>query len=661
MLWALPFVALPIAIHLIHRRRVRKVAWGAMMFLLQGAKLSKGMQRLRHFLLLTLRTLAVAGLIFGLGRPLAGGWLGGMGGGKADMVLVLLDRSASMSAHMGANGESKLQTGVKRIAAALESSEAAHIACIDSVGLGITEVSEPEDLLGLALTRGSSAQASLPSMLEVALQHLRATGAGRTEIWICSDGQEGDWSPEDGRWGTLREAMLAFPAGVRVHVLNFGEAAPRDLAVRISQTRTVKGTEGARLVLDLEVAGPGDFDAAEPVPLAIQVGGARSVVPVELVAGRAILAGHSIALDETMQAGFGYVELPSDSNLENNRYYFTYGGETVRDTAIVWQDQGTRDVLSFAAEAGLTEGISFGSHTTPFEQRDELDLEGSSLLLWQGPLPGEPLAARVQKFVATGGRVIFLPPEAPLGNDYQGYSWLPEQDFSGGANAQVPSSWRRSEDLLRSGGDGTELALKDLNVRRVQPVSGDVTPLASFEDGTALLSRAPTQRGGLYFLSTGLSSAHSNLANQGVVLVAMVQRALQEAALDLGSQAQQDAGRYEPLSAEYEWLTEADEAWLLEERLQHSGVLLSGQKLVALNRPAAEDAGSLLPDERLSELMGDVDLVMASGTQSSSGLIDEVWRTFLIAVLLALICESLLCITEGESRKERKLGEVVKS
>ncbi len=656
MLWALPFVALPIVIHLIHRRRVRKVAWGAMMFLLQGAKLSKGMQRLRHFLLLTLRTLAVAGFIFGLGRPLAGGWLGGMGGGKADMVLVLLDRSASMSAHQGANGESKLQTGVKRIVAALDSSEAVHIACIDSVGLGITEVSEPEDLLGLALARGSSAQASLPSMLEVALQHLRASGAGRTEIWICSDGQDGDWVPDDGRWDALQEAMLAFPAGVRVHVLNFGEATPGDLAVRISQTRTIKGDKGVRLILDLEVRGHESFDPAEPVPLAIQVGGARSVVPVELSAGRATLAGHSIALDETMQEGFGYVELPSDSNLENNRFYFTYGGETVRDTAIVWQDQGTRDVLRFAAEAGLTEGISFSSHTTPFGQSDEMDLEGSSLLLWQGPLPEAELAGRVQGFVEAGGRVIFLPPEASGSQEFQGYRWGAEQDLTGTGEALIPTSWRRGEDLVRSGGDGTELALKDLKVHRLQPISGDVTPLASFEDGVALLSRAPTERGGLYFLSTGLSSAHSNLANQGVVLVAMVQRALQAAALDQGSGAQQDAGRYEPLSDEYEWLTEVDEAWLLEERLQHAGVLRSGQKLVAINRPAAEDQGVLLSDERLSELMGDVDLVMASGSQDSNDLIDEVWRTFLIAVLLALIFEALLCITEGESRPKQTGG-----
>ena len=73
VLWALPAILLPIAIHLIHRRRHRVVEWGAMMFLLEGAKMSKGAQRLRHFLLLLFRTLAVVGLVLGLGRPIAGG------------------------------------------------------------------------------------------------------------------------------------------------------------------------------------------------------------------------------------------------------------------------------------------------------------------------------------------------------------------------------------------------------------------------------------------------------------------------------------------------------------------------------------------------------------------------------------------------------------
>ena len=95
LLYALPLAALPVIIHLIHLYRRRQVKWAAMMFLLAAQRMNKGLSRLRQILILALRVLAVAAIIFVITRPLAGGWLG-LTGGAPDTVLVLLDRSASM-------------------------------------------------------------------------------------------------------------------------------------------------------------------------------------------------------------------------------------------------------------------------------------------------------------------------------------------------------------------------------------------------------------------------------------------------------------------------------------------------------------------------------------------------------------------------------------
>ena len=118
-LFALPAILVPIVIHLVHLRRQRVVEWGAMMFLLQGARMSRGMQRLRQWLLLALRTLAVLGLVLGVERPIAGGWLGGLGGARPEEVVVVLDRSASMGALVPGTGRTRLATGVARLTEAL--------------------------------------------------------------------------------------------------------------------------------------------------------------------------------------------------------------------------------------------------------------------------------------------------------------------------------------------------------------------------------------------------------------------------------------------------------------------------------------------------------------------------------------------------------------
>ncbi|MEZ6147102.1 MAG: BatA domain-containing protein [Planctomycetaceae bacterium] len=96
LLAGLPLVALPILIHLINRWRHRKVEWGAMMFLLDAKRLTRGMAKLRFWLIMAMRMLAIAALLFAFARPLTSGWLGLAIGGQVETTIILLDRSASM-------------------------------------------------------------------------------------------------------------------------------------------------------------------------------------------------------------------------------------------------------------------------------------------------------------------------------------------------------------------------------------------------------------------------------------------------------------------------------------------------------------------------------------------------------------------------------------
>src|SRR5205814_3337589 len=96
LLVGLPLVTLPVIIHLINQRRYQSIRWAAMIFLLAANRMSRGYAKLRQWLILFFRTVAIAGLIFAVSRPLAGGWLGRAAGGKPDTTIVLLDRSPSM-------------------------------------------------------------------------------------------------------------------------------------------------------------------------------------------------------------------------------------------------------------------------------------------------------------------------------------------------------------------------------------------------------------------------------------------------------------------------------------------------------------------------------------------------------------------------------------
>src|SRR5436190_19228626 len=97
LLAALPLMALPVIIHLINQRRYQTIRWAAMIFLLAANRMSRGYAKLRQVLILVVRMAAIAGLIFVVSRPLAGGWLGRAVGGRPDTTIILLDRSPSMS------------------------------------------------------------------------------------------------------------------------------------------------------------------------------------------------------------------------------------------------------------------------------------------------------------------------------------------------------------------------------------------------------------------------------------------------------------------------------------------------------------------------------------------------------------------------------------
>src|SRR3954452_7767234 len=120
LLAALPLVLLPVIIHLINQRRYQTVRWAAMMFLLAANRMSRGYARVRQWLILGARMLAIAGLLFAISRPLAGGWLGLTAGGRVDATILILDRSPSMWQAGQGSGASKLEAGRGQLARTLK-------------------------------------------------------------------------------------------------------------------------------------------------------------------------------------------------------------------------------------------------------------------------------------------------------------------------------------------------------------------------------------------------------------------------------------------------------------------------------------------------------------------------------------------------------------
>src|SRR5207244_10307048 len=76
---------------------------------------------------------------------------------------------------------------------------------------------------------------------------------------------------------------------------------------------------------------------AGPLPLAVNLNGARSEVEVKME-GQAMRFRHRIDLGENTNGGWGSFELPADANIRDNVAFFVYGPEVALRASTVSSD-----------------------------------------------------------------------------------------------------------------------------------------------------------------------------------------------------------------------------------------------------------------------------------------------------------------------------------
>jgi hypothetical protein len=256
----------------------------------------------------------------------------------------------------------------------------------------------------------------------------------------------------------------------------------------------------------------------------------------------------------------------------------------------------------------------------------------------------------VEEFVARGGQVVFFPPEAADAASFAGVSW---GDWTAHPQPLKPEQWRSDEDILSNTLAGGALSVGDLEVRRSCGLAGEIVPLAALADGLPLVARVADGRG-IYFCATLPRPRDSSLAGEGIVLYAVLQRLIERGLEPLAGARQIDAGpTAASLLAEsggaaagprWERLAGAADAVSTEAGRQ-AGVFAAAGRLVAVNRPAAEDTAGIVAAERIDSLFRGLSFNRITGTAGrTDSLVQEIWRAFLIAMLLALVAEGLLSL-----------------
>jgi hypothetical protein len=633
VLFALPLVLAPIIIHLLNRMRHRPKPWAAMRFLVSATRNSVSHARLRQFLILLFRVLAVAMLVLFIARPLAGGWLGWALSPAPDAIVILLDRSASTETKAGA--ASKREQAIQLLTQAAQGfEETSHLVLIDSATRVPQEITKAATLAQLPLTQATDTAADVPAMLRAAFDWLIENRAGTAEIWLATDGQRSNWLPDDPRWKSVVAQLGGLSQRVRIRLLEMDQPSEPNASISIKELlRRPRGDKSElQFVLDLQR----NRNAAATLPVTLNLNGERSETDVAMD-GQSLRWRHKIDLGARRQGGWGSFSLPADANDRDNTAYFVYGADTPLLAAVVSTDTDAARSLEFA---GASRAGKPADLISPAMFADA-NFDGHSLLVWQAPLPTGADAGLVQSFAASGGVVVFFPPGQPDAGQFDGMGWGSVQDADSADGFKI-LRWDEDEGPLAKSDEHTSLPLDQTVFQRRQPVVGGKDVLAAFEDGAAFLARQSLGKGEVYFCSSMPDPAWSSLGD-GPVLVPMLQRMLEAGAPRVQPISSVACGELSAADQSLPWVS-VDSAQQKDIRTQ-AGVYRAGDRMLAVNRPAAEDDPDVVDPVEARKSFGDLPVQTLQERHFGNGQLQgEIWRVFVFAMLLFLIAEGILIL-----------------
>ncbi|MDD4889399.1 MAG: VWA domain-containing protein, partial [Phycisphaerae bacterium] len=310
--------SLPVIIHLLNRRKARVIDWGAMQFL-ELSVASRGRKvLLEEVILLLLRTLLLAALVFALARPLlVNRYFAGPGASGQDVV-VLLDGSMSMAVLPQVSGQSGDDATKSNY---FEQAKGAAVQAVDQLAAGdavavVLAGSSPRGLTeGLTFDRDAAKKAirearvtdgamNVPQSLALAAKMLSAGKNNHKQAIVVTDGRSHGWrtdSTED--WDSLAATLAAQKKAPHVNVLCLAGREGRDkneqmtnLAIEsVRLSRPVVGTD-LPVVLTVEVRNTGNVNAGENVRLTVRQSPEADVADSRPVGMLAPLAAASVQL-----------------------------------------------------------------------------------------------------------------------------------------------------------------------------------------------------------------------------------------------------------------------------------------------------------------------------------------------------------------------------
>ncbi len=410
VLIALVAAGIPILIHLLQLKKLRQVDFSSIRFLKEIQHASAKRVKLRDYLLLLLRTLAIASLVVAFARPALKGVA--TGNSKRSSV-VIVDNSPSTTVR---NEYGEIFSQIRNVASNLINS----FRVGDDVSLiftsGATDTSQilstinPQSLSPqVSRAELSNASGGYTSAIQTALWKLESSNYVNKEIYLVGDLQRTEFA---------NATSENVPPNARIFFLRT-EKSPND-NLSVSDVKLLNPV--------IEVNSPSAVEAT----ITNNDGSDKSGVVVSLyLNGRKVAqsvadlpAGTSRAVNLTFSvsnSGFhqGVVQIDDNSIQSDNRFYFSFYAIQRLNVVIVSSNQQNDFVLS-AAQAVMDTSTEIDTKVMSPEQFIYANLAATDVVVTESYSGNQSYQAKLVQFVQNGGGAILFAPASADGNSFAG-------------------------------------------------------------------------------------------------------------------------------------------------------------------------------------------------------------------------------------------------
>lgn len=527
ILIALVAASIPLLLHLLNLRKLRRVEFSSLRFLKELQKTRIRRVKLKQWLLLLLRTALIIFAVLAFARPVLKGTSGLPGARATGTAIIVLDNSVSMQVRDdgGERFRQAKRVALEILAEIQEGDEAAVVPLTDpgaALDRGVSRNRETvvRDVEDLQVGYG---EASLGDALGVAQSLLEASQNLNREIYVITDAQRIN---AEG----LTNAPVLIDGQTRVRILPIGLDRDVPTNIGIDSIKIISAILESDKPLEVRawVTNYGE-EPVEDGTVAMYVEESRlAQTSLSLDAGESTTIELAAPPKRAGSLG-GYIQVEGDNLEEDNRRYFAFRIADGSRVAVAASQESARFLDMIFGLSSLVRPQSFGPNSIA-----SIDLSTySAVVLADVPRVGSGEATRLASYVEAGGGLVIWGGPSVDREDFNrtlgaslGLPLRTPADRTGDAPLEF-GSVEKDHPVFAGVFEGAETTGRVESpqiTRALPPGAGD--PIILMTTGAPFMSELRRGKGRVIYIAVPPSGAWSNLPTRGIFVPIAVRSAL---------------------------------------------------------------------------------------------------------------------------------------